>query len=161
MNFQKTAKDTGLVVAGMVGANLVVKSVPNAFVPAATAVAGFVAASASKNKLMQSVGVGAAAYGTIALLNQVATPKAGEVQTGYKAMISKVVPSLNGVPGVGFLGLGNIDMDAYDIQPYDELEGLYGDEADMLLGVGEGYGEYDEIDGLEGLTGAEVAKLLS
>jgi hypothetical protein len=161
MKFQKTAQETGLVVAGMVAANLAVKSVQNSFVPAATAAAGFLAASYSKSSLVQSIGVGAAAFGTIALLNQVATPKAGEVATGYKAMIGKVVPSLNGVPGVGFLGLGTVDMDAYDIAPYDELEGLYGDEADKLLGIG-AYNDYmDEIEGLEGLTGEEVAKLMS
>lgn len=108
------------------------------------------------NKAVKTASIVIASLGAVKALNMLALDNGVPAVTGFKGMVNKVVPQLNGVEGVAGLGdiertnenlLGTGDASAEDLLglgTYDEHDTLQGDELDKLTGVDD-----EQIQGLE------------
>jgi hypothetical protein len=145
------AKDLGLIAAGMSAAHIALTAIKkdNWMVNSGLAVAGLGVAVAVKNPIVRMIGLGAAAYGTIKLINsgvkEIATPGTTEGLNGIlpekaKAMIRKFIPTLSGMDeAAGISGLGNAD---------DEFSGLslddFGTREESTYSNMSGFGDIEE-----------------
>jgi hypothetical protein len=144
------AKDLGALAAGMSAAHILVTAVKkdNWMVNGGIAIAGLGVAVTIKNPIVRMIGLGAAAYGTIKLINsgvkEVATPGTTEGLNGIlpekaKAMLRRFIPTLSGMDeAAGTSGLGNTD---------DEFSGLslddFGTRQESTYNV-DGFGNIEE-----------------
>lgn len=82
-------------------------------------------------KVLRTPSLIAASLGGVQLLNMLGNEGGVPAIAGWKGMVNKVVPQLNGVDGAAMAGLG-------DIEKLNE----------QLLGEGNGISELDELTGL-------------
>lgn len=137
-------KDLGAIAGGMIAAHAIVTMTKKdtAIVNGGIAIVGLGVAIKAKNPLVKMLALGASAYGTIKLINnvtkQVAAPETTEGLNGIlpesaKAAIRKFIPTLSGMDDIA---------GADDFSGDDDIKGLSLDDFEMR-------GTEDNYQGLE------------
>lgn len=151
-----SGKDLGALAVGMVGAHAIVTMTKKdtAIVNGGIALAGLGVAMKAKSPLIKMIALGASAYGTIKLLNNVTKEVAaantveglnGILPESAKALIRKFIPTLSGVEELAgddeFSGYDDLSLDDYELRGEEDLMGLSGEEdysgTDEMAGLGE------------------------
>jgi len=140
---QKTAKTTGLTLAGSIAGYKAMGFVPGKFGPMAVLGAATVGHVMSRNPMVKQISLGAAVIGAIGTMNQLSQPDASGVQQGYQRIISQATPQLS----LPVNGLAELDWEGgYDFEP---IQGTGEEEVAALL-EGGAFDDYEELDGLYG-----------
>jgi hypothetical protein len=94
-------------------------------------------------KMVQKASLIAASVGAVNAINSIAMENGVPAISGWKGMVNKVVPQLNGADGVPMLGFGSVEeMNETLLGNETVTQNLLGDGSDML----------DEISGLGNAT---------
>jgi hypothetical protein len=145
-------KDLGMVALGMIAGHslITVTKKDNAMINGALAVGGFGVYIKSKNPMLKMLGLGAAAFGTIKLVNnavkEVATPGTTEGLNGFlpeaaKSYIRKYLPTLSGMDEIaGYEQIAGDDdykgLSLNDVTMRGEYDGV-GNDQPAMEGLGD------------------------
>lgn len=155
----ETGKDLGMIAGGMIAAHALVTMTKKdtAIVNGGIALAGLGVAMKAKSPLIKMLALGASAYGTIKLLNNltksVAAPETTEGLNGIlpesaKALIRKFIPTLSGMDEIsgayedltGDSEIDGLSLDDFGMRGDDTtsvIEGMSGEEPFAVEGLGE------------------------